>query len=103
MPTILAHMRERPTQQVSVRPAHCLVHSICLRALGFVWMFSACLVLVSGLGLALLGVGGHLLVRARPDAGNVINYDPSTVATFSPLPIAVGTVMSLGFVLRARR
>ena len=70
---------------------------------GFVWILTASLFLVAGSGLAFLGVGGHLLVRARPETGNVINYDPSTVATFAPLPIAIGLLLVLGFAVRLRR
>jgi hypothetical protein len=96
-------MDERREYQPGGPPARRWLHSIWLRALGFIWILTACLFLVVGCGLAFLGVGGHLLVRARPDTGNVINYDPSTIATFSPLPIAVGLLLLLGFVLRARR
>ena len=77
-------------------------HSIWLRLLGFVWLFSAALLVAIGSALGLLGVGGHLLVRARPDTSNVINYDPSTVASFAPLPLVVGCLLILWFVIRMR-
>jgi hypothetical protein len=63
----------------------------------------AILLIAIGIGLALLGLAGGLLVRARPDTGNVINYDPSRIATFSPLPIAIGLLLALAFVFRARK
>ena len=71
--------------------------------MGFLWMMAAGLFLVCGIGLAILGIVGGLVVRVRPDTSRVINYDPSTVATYSPLPIAIGLMLVLGFVLRARR
>jgi hypothetical protein len=66
-------------------------------------MMAAGLILVCGVGLAILGIVGGLLVRLRPDTSRVINYDPSTVATYSPLPIAIGLMLVLAFALRARR
>jgi hypothetical protein len=78
------------------------LHSIWLRLLGFAWVLTASLFLIFGGALAFLGLAGGLLVRARPDTSNVINYDPSTVATFSPLPIAIGAVLLVCFALRAR-
>jgi hypothetical protein len=95
-------METRERHQPSIGPAHRSLHSIRLRLLGFVWMFCAALMLVIGSGLAFLGIGGHLLVRANPDTRAVINYDPGTIASYAPLPIAVGALLSLGFVLRAR-
>lgn len=80
-----------------------MVHSIWLRVLGFFWILTASMFLVVGAGLALLGLAGGLLVRARPDTANVINYDPSTIATFSPAPITIGLLLVLTFALRARR
>ena len=66
-------------------------------------MMAAGLFLVCGIGLAILGIVGGLVVRVRPDTSRVINYDPSTVATYSPLPIAIGLMLVLAFALRARR
>ena len=78
------------------------MHSIWLHLLGFAWVLTASLFVIFGGALAFLGVAGGLIVRARPDTSNVINYDPSTVATFSPLPLAIGSVLLVLFVLRAR-
>lgn len=66
-------------------------------------MMAAGLFLVCGIGLAILGIVGGLVVRVRPDTSRVINYDPSTVATYSPLPVAIGLMLVLAFALRARR
>ena len=96
-------MEPRLTQQRVAREGLFVVHSIWLWVLGFVWIMTASMFLVVGGGLALLGLAGGLLVRARPDTANVINYDPSAIATFSPLPIAIGLLLVLAFVLRARR
>ena len=84
------------------RPARRVLHSIWLRLLGFLWLFSAALLVAVGAGLGLLGVGGHLLVRARPDTSHVINYDPGNVASFAPLPLGLGCLLILWFVIRMR-
>lgn len=96
MDTSLVHQRRIDGSR---RP----LHSIRQHLVGFLWAFCASLLLVVGGGLAALGIGGGLLVRARPDTSNVINYDPSTVAFFAPLPLAAGMLLTLWFVLRARR
>ena len=80
-----------------------VINSIWQRVLGFAWTFLATLLIVTGVGLGLLGVGGHLLVRARPDTTRVINYDPSRVASFAPVPFVMGCVVFLGFWLVVRR
>ena len=80
-----------------------VLHSTGLRLLGFAWMMGASLLLIIGVGLAMLGVGGHLLVRARPDSGNVINYDPSTVASFAPVPFLLGLGLMVCFLIRAHK
>ena len=74
-----------------------------LRIAGFAWMFLASFLLLVGAAVGLLGLAGGILVRARPDTGNVINYDPSRVASFAPVPFAIGFVMTICFVVRARR
>ena len=88
------------TQPV-IRVVSRIAHSTGLRLAGFVWMLSASLLMVIGAGLGLLGVGGHLLVRTKPETGNVLNYDPSNVASFAPFPFAVGFVMAVIFLIRA--
>jgi hypothetical protein len=77
-------------------------HSIWLRLLGFFWLFSAALLVAAGVGLGLLGVGGHLLVRARPDTTTLINYDPSTVASYAPVPLGLGCLLFIWFVIKTR-
>jgi hypothetical protein len=98
-PAILESMNDR---NISRRHARRVPHSIWLRLVGFVWLFSAALLVAVGSTLGLLGVGGHLLVRARPDTSNVINYDPSTIASFAPLPFGLGCVLIVWFVIRMR-
>jgi len=78
-------------------------HSIWLRVLGFVWLFTASVLIAAGAGLGVLGVGGHLLVRFRPAASNNISYDPSTIASFAPIPFGLGCVLIFAFVRRSRR
>jgi hypothetical protein len=66
------------------------------------WLFSAALLVAAGVGLGLLGVGGHLLVRARPDTTTLINYDPSTVASYAPVPFGLGCLLIICFVIKTR-
>jgi hypothetical protein len=78
-------------------------HSIWLRVLGFVWLFTASVLIAAGTGLGLLGVGGHFLVRFRPDTSSNISYDPSTIASFAPIPFGLGCLLFFAFVRRSRR
>ena len=71
--------------------------------MGFIWLFAASVLIASGIGLGLLGVGGHLLVRFRPAASSNISYDPSTIASFAPIPLGLGCVLMIAFVRRVRR
>lgn len=66
-------------------------------------MFIAALLAVVGGLLAILGFGGHLLVRARPDSGQNINYDPGTIALLSPIPIVAGMLLLGAFLVIANR
>ena len=50
-------------------------------------------------GSGLLGVGGHLLVRLRPATTSNISYDPSTVASFAPIPFGLGCLLIVWFCL----
>lgn len=92
-------MQTRPPSRRSVRDTW---HSILLGVFGFGWLFSATLFIAVGTVLGVLGVGGHLLVRVRPGTTRVINYDPSSVALFAPIPFGVGCVMALWFVMKVR-
>ncbi|HYP62003.1 MAG TPA: hypothetical protein VEQ36_16370 [Thermomicrobiales bacterium] len=78
-------------------------HSIWLRVLGFVWLFTASMLIAIGTGLGLLGVGGHLLVRLRPAASSNISYDPSTIASFAPIPFGLGCLLIAAFAWKSRR
>jgi hypothetical protein len=78
-------------------------HSIWLRVLGFIWLFTASVLIAAGIGLGVLGVGGHLLVRFRPAASSNISYDPSTIASFAPIPLGLGCLLIVAFVRRSRR
>jgi hypothetical protein len=71
--------------------------------LGFVWLFAASLLIAVGSALGLLGVGGHLLVRARPQTATNITYDPSTIAIASLAPLGLGCMLFLWYWVRARR
>ena len=44
-------------------------HSIWLRVLGFIWLFTASVLIAAGTGLGVLGVGGHLLELKRRRVG----------------------------------
>src|SRR6266498_1323990 len=52
---------------------------------GIAIAFVATILMVTAIFLVLLGVGGGVLVRARPSTTQVINYDPSKVATYAPI------------------
>jgi hypothetical protein len=56
-----------------------------------------------GSGLGVLGIGGGLLVRLNPETRTNINYDPSTVALFSPVPLGIGCGLVLWFMIRTKR
>jgi len=71
--------------------------------LGFIWLFTASVLIAAGIGLGVLGVGGHLLVRFRPAASSNISYDPSTIASFAPIPLGLGCLLIVAFVRRSRR
>jgi hypothetical protein len=70
---------------------------------GFVWLFTASLLIAVGSALGLLGVGGHMLVRARPEAATNITYDPSTIAIAALAPLGFGCLLFFWFWARARR
>jgi hypothetical protein len=71
--------------------------------LGFIWLLAASLLIAAGSALGLLGVGGHLLVRARPEAATNITYDPSTIAIAALAPLGLGSLLFLWFWVRAKR
>lgn len=72
-------------------------------ALGFAWMFTAAL-LVCGSGAVMgIAVGTHLLIRLRPDASRVVNYDPSTIGSIAFIPVLVGMVLGGLYLRRLRR
>ena len=70
---------------------------------GFVWTFAASLLVIAGGVFAALGIGTHLLIRLRPNAAQVVTYDPSTVATWSFVPIGAGLLLGLLYLWRLRR
>lgn len=74
-----------------------------LRLLGFAWMGLAALLIAIGIGVGLLGIAGGILVRARPDTNNVINYDPSRIASFAPVPFVLGLLLTALYLYRARK
>ena len=79
------------------------VHSIWLRVAGFGLAFAAAMLVVVGMLLAVLGFGGHLLIRIRPDSSQNINYDPGNIALLSPVPVLAGMLLLIGFVVIAKR
>ena len=79
------------------------MRNIGIRIAGFAWMFLASMLIASGFALGILGIAGGILVRAKPDTTRVINYDPSRVASFAPIPFAAGVLLTILFILRARR
>lgn len=71
--------------------------------IGFLWTFTASLLLIAGVVFAALGIGTHLLIRLRPSVTKVITYDPSTVAVWSFVPITAGVVLWALYLRRLRR
>lgn len=93
-------MNTESPAQIKTRSA---MHSIWLQVAGFGLSFAAALLAVAGVLLAILGFGGHLLIRARPDSGRNINYDPGNIALLSPIPVFAGLVLMYVFLAIARR
>ena len=56
-----------------------------------------------GAGLGVLGIGGGLLVRLNPETSSNINYDPSTIALFAPIPIGIGCILVFWFMISTKR
>ncbi len=78
------------------------MHSIGQRILGFSWMFVAAMFVAIGCLFGFLGVFGAVLVRVRPETQRNINYDPSTIALFAPIPLVIGLVL-IGLFIRYAR
>lgn len=70
---------------------------------GFIWTFTASLLIIAGGVFAALGIGTHLLIRIRPNAAQVVTYDPSTVATWAFVPIGAGLLIGTLYLWRLRR
>lgn len=71
--------------------------------LGFAWMFTAGLMVCASGAVMMIALGTHLLLRVRPGATRVVDFDPSTVATVAFIPVAAGVLLGLLYLRRLRR
>ena len=71
--------------------------------LGFAWMFIAGLMVCASGAVMMIALGTHLLLRVRPDATRVVDFDPSTVATVAFVPVAGGVLLGVLYLRRLRR
>jgi hypothetical protein len=65
-------------------------------------MFAAAVFVACGCLFGFLGVFGAVLVRVRPETRRNINYDPSTIALFAPIPLVIGLILFGSFIRHAR-
>ena len=66
-------------------------------------MFTAGLMVCASGAVMMIALGTHLLLRIRPGATRVVDFDPSTVATVAFIPVAAGVLLSLLYLRRLRR
>lgn len=71
--------------------------------LGFTWMFVSALMVCGSGAVMLIALGTHLLLRVRPNAARVVDFDPSTVGTVAFVPVAVGALMGALYLRRLHR
>jgi hypothetical protein len=71
--------------------------------LGFGLAFAAGVAVVAAGGLAAVGVAAHLLLQREPGMGDVLNFDPSSMAGHAPAPAAAALVVAALWLLVARR
>ena len=70
---------------------------------GFMLGFATVTSTVAATVFLVVGVAGHLVVRADYDCASVVSFDPSTVASRASLPAVVAVSLSVLFWLIARR
>ena len=71
--------------------------------LGFAWAFAAALLMFASGTVMMIALGTHLLIRIRPGANRVVDFDPSTVASIAFIPVLIGVILSWLYLRRLGR